>query len=96
MSNFVKHSFNMFTQNASESACSSCAACDTTAADFNIVNFADTVLAVSVLLCSLIANIYLALKGLIDIIILAVIIIGIICLIKSEDKKRNSKVPARV
>lgn len=77
MSRFVEHFSDMFMNNAFRSACSSCAAVNAVACDFSVVNFADTVLAVSVLLCSLFALISLALLGLIDLIILSVILIGI-------------------
>ncbi len=87
MSNFVKAYSNNFCNNASCGTCSSSHAVNNTA-DFGFATFSDTVFAVSVLLCSLIAIISLALLGLIDIIIPVAIII-IICIGAVKSEKRN-------
>lgn len=90
MSNFVKHFADMFTKNASVSACSSCGAVNTTVAEFDFVNLTDTVFAVSVLLCSLFILVSLVLLSLINIFVLAgIILINLVCLKKTLCKKRN-------
>ena len=79
MSKFVKHFSNMFFDNATNCACSSCGASKSDASDFSVVNVADTAFSVSALL--FFAAIILALLGLYNLLLAAFLILCNLCLL---------------